>query len=416
MNPVAGHRRCWTHVAVRDGRILGVGTLAELRPGARTRWTRRFADQVLMPGLVEGHSHLMAGTLWRYTYCGFFDVHATRRPACGRARRRSTRWWRRWPRTAGAPRGAGHRLGLRPDLLRRAALQPRRPGPRQHHTAGGRDARQRPHPERQHRRAAAPRGCCARASTTAAIPLGDDGLPTGELKGPEAMMPALALVGLDRSFLSGDEAGIHAFGRLAVRAGVTTATDLAATLGDDEVDTLLRVTGERRRYPVRLVPLLRMIGMTPARRWRARWRCAAAAPTRCAWAASRSWPTGRSRASRRGCAGRATSTARPTGCGTPRPRPCATPTTRRCAQGVQVHTHTNGDEATELALDCIEAGAGPRRAPTTASRCSTASWPTDAQFRRMKALGLGVNLFANHHFYWGDQHAPSPWAPSAPNA
>jgi predicted amidohydrolase YtcJ len=27
-----------------------------------------------------------------------------------------------------------------------------------------------------------------------------------------------------------------------------------------------------------------------------------------------------------------------------------------------------------------------------------------AQFRRMKALGLCVNLFPNHHFYWGDQH------------
>jgi predicted amidohydrolase YtcJ len=27
-----------------------------------------------------------------------------------------------------------------------------------------------------------------------------------------------------------------------------------------------------------------------------------------------------------------------------------------------------------------------------------------AQFRRMAALGVGVNLFANHHFYWGDQH------------
>ena len=27
-----------------------------------------------------------------------------------------------------------------------------------------------------------------------------------------------------------------------------------------------------------------------------------------------------------------------------------------------------------------------------------------AQFRRMKALGMCVNLFPNHHFYWGDQH------------
>jgi len=27
-----------------------------------------------------------------------------------------------------------------------------------------------------------------------------------------------------------------------------------------------------------------------------------------------------------------------------------------------------------------------------------------AQFRRMKALDMCVNLFPNHHFYWGDQH------------
>jgi len=27
-----------------------------------------------------------------------------------------------------------------------------------------------------------------------------------------------------------------------------------------------------------------------------------------------------------------------------------------------------------------------------------------AQFRRMAKLGMCVNLFANHHFYWGDEH------------
>ena len=41
------------------------------------------------------------------------------------------------------------------------------------------------------------------------IPLGSDGLPSGELKGPEAMTPAFGPVGLSRSFLSGDEAGIR---------------------------------------------------------------------------------------------------------------------------------------------------------------------------------------------------------------
>ena len=73
-------------------------------------------------------------------------------------------------------------------------------------------------------------------------------------------------------------------------------------------------------------------------------------------------------------------------------------------QGVLIHTHTNGDEATEMALDMMEAAL--KACPTsdhryTLQHCQLAD---AAQFRRMKALGLGVNLFANHHFYWGDQH------------
>ena len=63
-----------THVAVRDGRILGVGALEDLTGWGPVEVDDRFADRVLMPGLVEGHSHLMAGTFWRFTYCGYFDV------------------------------------------------------------------------------------------------------------------------------------------------------------------------------------------------------------------------------------------------------------------------------------------------------------------------------------------------------
>jgi len=71
---------------------------------------------------------------------------------------------------------------------------------------------------------------------------------------------------------------------------------------------------------------------------------------------------------------------------------------------VQVHTHTNGDEATEMALD------GMARALADAPRADHrfmlqhVQLASAAQFRRIKALGMGVNLFANHHFYWGDQH------------
>ncbi len=62
-----------THVAVRDGRILGAGALEELTGWGAHVLDERFAGKVLMPGLVEGHSHSMEGTFWRYVYVGFFD-------------------------------------------------------------------------------------------------------------------------------------------------------------------------------------------------------------------------------------------------------------------------------------------------------------------------------------------------------
>ena len=62
-----------THVAVRDGRILGAGPLDELTAWGAHALDERFAKQVLMPGLVEGHSHVAEGSMWSFVYCGYFD-------------------------------------------------------------------------------------------------------------------------------------------------------------------------------------------------------------------------------------------------------------------------------------------------------------------------------------------------------
>ena len=48
-------------VAVLDGRILGVGDPATLAGWGSHRIDDRYADRVLMPGLIEGHSHLLEG-------------------------------------------------------------------------------------------------------------------------------------------------------------------------------------------------------------------------------------------------------------------------------------------------------------------------------------------------------------------
>ena len=77
---------------------------------------------------------------------------------------------------------------------------------------------------------------------------------------------------------------------------------------------------------------------------------------------------------------------------------------RALAAGVRVHSHTNGDEATELVLDTLTQALRKHPSPDhrfTLQHCQLAN---AAQFRRMNALGMCVNLFPNHHFYWGDQH------------
>jgi len=235
------------------------------------------------------------------------------------------------------------------------------------------------------------------------IPLAEDGLPTGELKGPDAMMPANPQVGLDRSLLSGDEFAIRAYGKLAVRAGVTTATDLAATLLDPELASLLRVTAESD-YPLRIVPLLRLLGGTPAQ--------TVARAVELGKQSTDQLRLGRIKVVADGSIQGFSARLRwpgyfngaPNGLWYTAPEAIRECFTLALQHGLQVHTHTNGDEATELAIDCLAQALSA--VPTRDHRfnlqhCQLAD---AAQFRRMKELDMCVNLFANHHFYWGDQH------------
>ena len=67
MNPMQATA---THVAVRDGRILAVGDLAQASAWGAFELDERFADKVLLPGFVEGHCHLKEGGMWDSPYLG----------------------------------------------------------------------------------------------------------------------------------------------------------------------------------------------------------------------------------------------------------------------------------------------------------------------------------------------------------
>ena len=62
-----------THVAVRHGEILAVGDATCADQWGEVRHDDSLAHAVLMPGFVEGHAHMMAGSMWRYAYAGYHD-------------------------------------------------------------------------------------------------------------------------------------------------------------------------------------------------------------------------------------------------------------------------------------------------------------------------------------------------------
>jgi predicted amidohydrolase YtcJ len=393
-----------THVAVRDGRILGAGKLDELAGWGKHELDNRFADKVLMPGLVEGHSHLFEGSVWAYVYVGYHDrmdpdgrvwPGATSIEAVVERLREAEQalddsvqpvvGWGLDPIYFGAERVS------RADLDRVSADRP----------VGVMHASF--HILNVNSRALERGGLLRRGVEHPGVPLGEDGLPTGELKGPEAMMPVAPHVGFDRELLAADESGLERFARLAVRTGVTTATDLASLLPQNAVNMMLRVSAQPD-FPLRVVSLLRQMSQTPQQlidRARALREMSTDAlrlggikivadGSIQGFSARLRWPGYYNGA--------------PNGLWYTPPETIRAVYTLALEQGLLVHTHTNGDEATELALDCMQQALKSqpvRDHRFTLQHCQLAD---AAQFRRIQRLGLCVNLFPNHHFYWGDQH------------
>ncbi|MEZ5729808.1 MAG: amidohydrolase [Burkholderiaceae bacterium] len=395
-----------THVAVRDGRILGAGPLEALTGWGPYELDERFAELVLMPGLVEGHSHVMEGSMWSFAYCGYFDRTDPEgrtwpgNPSIEAVVERLQRQARETERgDADAPVTGwgvdpihyGSRRISRADL---DAVSTERPVGILH--ASG-------HIINVNTRALEMAGLLRSGVDHPGIPLGDDGLPTGEMKGPEAMTPVGPVVGLDRQAYAGDAAALRRFARLCVRTGVTTATDLAAMLTPESVAMMSEVTGEAD-YPARIVALRRNIGV-PVEQLVAnvqafkssshdRLRLGAikihADGSIQGFSARMRWPGYYDGA--------------PNGLWYTPPEQMRETYRRALETGIQVHTHANGDEAIDLVLDSMAWAL--ERHPVADHRFTIqhGQLADAAQLRRARALGMCVNLFPNHHFYWGDQH------------
>ncbi|QVQ28630.1 amidohydrolase [Achromobacter deleyi] len=404
-----------THVAVRDGRILGVGSREELAGWGPAEVDERYADRVLMPGLVEGHCHLPEGGMWKFVYVGFYD----RRGPDGRL----------WPglksfeEVAGRLRDSERALAAGETLIGWGFDPIFFGGDRM--TIRDLDAvsADRPvvvmHASMHLMNVNTPmlaRAGVDRDTDIEGVSRFEDGRPSGELCEFAAMFPVLRLIGSPFRTVGMTEEGLRMFGKVAQWAGVTTATDLVNELGDEGLATLARVTAEPD-FPVRIVPAASALTY-------------AGDPARCLekLAAARRLNHDKLRlgmvklvvdGSIQGFTARVRwpgyYNGAPNGIWVIAPAELDAMVQVYHDAGAQLHIHTNGDEATQLAIDAVERALQrtPRRDHRhTLQHCQMAD---AAQFRRMASLGMCVNLFANHIFYWGDAHYALTMGPDRAN-
>lgn len=392
-----------THVAVRDGRILAVGGADCADQWGAVSHDDSLVDSVLMPGFVEGHCHMMAGFIWDYAYAGYHD----RIDPDGQLWRGKTDLATVIADLQDFAKGLGADepllgWGFDPIFLSDERLS-------RHHL--DQVSSDRPiallysngHLMCVNTKALEMVGFDAHTNVEGVIK-GADGAPTGELQEMAAMFPVMRRVGMDYRTKGHEPRYIRKFGQVCQRAGVTTATDLFSTLTDDAVEALIATTNAPD-YPVRIVPTIGAMNASPTEiaAQALKYKPKSTDKLRLGgvklmtdgsiqgWTARVKWP---------GYVG-----GQPNGIWNTPPDTIYALCEEMQKNGIQMHIHTNGDEASEVVLDAIEAAI--QKHPWDGHRhvLQHAQMMGEDLFRKAGDLGVCVNLFANHIWYFGDQHA-----------
>jgi len=400
MNPAQPYA---THVAILDGRILSVGKSDDVRQWGDVEIVDTFRDKVLMPGLVEGHCHLMEGAMWDAVYVGYHD--------------------RRGPDGVRHPGlttldavidqlKAAHDLITDPQApLLAWGFDPiffgtKRLSVNELDTVSAQRSIAVLHASVHLMNVNSPMLALAGIDSETdidGIGKNADGKPTGELQEFAAMFPVYRLIGGGLSIAASEKTeAIWNFGRVAQLAGVTTATDLVNDFSERGNQNLRDITNDPA-YPVRIVPAF------------APQRCPEGGPQRVlsaigdntdklrfgpvkfivdgsiqGFTARLKWP--------------GYLNGKPNGLWLIPPSQFVEIFAPFHEAGLQLHIHTNGDEATELVLDALEKilDRYPRLDHRhTLQHCQMAD---ASQLARAAKLGLCINFFSNHLYYWGDAH------------
>ncbi|SPH20435.1 N-substituted formamide deformylase [Ascidiaceihabitans donghaensis] len=395
------NRRDATHVAVRDGKVLAVGGATCADQWGAVTHDETLAHATLMPGMVEGHAHMMAGAMWRYAYAGYHD----------RIDPQGKLWTGMTDIDAVVDGLTTYAQGLGPDdplvgwgfdpiFLTSERLSAK------HLDQISTD---RPiaiifsnfHLMCVNSKALEMAGYDGGTNAEGVIK-GPDGAPTGELQEMAAMFPIMRRLGIDFRGLSQTPEAIADFAEVAQRAGVTTITDLFSSMEDDDLKVMLDITG-RDTFPLRIVPVLGAMGEpvqvadraeTLAKSSTDKLRLGAVKlmtdGSIQGWTARVKWPhyVG----------------GQPNGIWNTAPEQIYALCDEMQKRGIQMHIHVNGDEAAEVSIAAIEAALRNHPAPGHRHVLQHCQMMGRDQYQRAKELGCCTNIFANHIWYFGDQH------------
>ena len=395
-----------THVAVRDGYILEAGDLDECAAWGAYTLDDRYADAVLLPGLVESHAHQSEGAMWTYHYVGAIERYGPDgklRPAL-RSIAAVVEDLKAFEPTLSDPQEPLFAWNADPSFYATPAPITRQDLDQVSTTRPILVTNASGHIAYANTKLLAMAGY---ADNHAAGVMRDaNGELTGELQELAAMAPAMAVAG--GAMLGGNPLPTYFtnFGRVAALCGVTTVND--GGLGayyDPAFYAVAAAATAAPDFPVRIVAhhngvtvtkaediLAHVAGLADKGNDKLRFQA-----VKFVLDGSIQGFTARLRAPYYYKTGG-------NGLWNRAPEEIAGLIGAMHAAGLQIACHCNGDQAAEAFVDAVAAAQAARPRFDHRHFIVHGQMLDEALLRRMAALGICTTLFPNHLYYWGDFH------------
>jgi predicted amidohydrolase YtcJ len=393
-----------TFVAVEGNRIAGVGDseVKDLFPDYQLDTT--YQDKVILPGFIEAHSHALAGQDGIVPYAGYFD-----RPSVdgGTLKGHTT--------LASLIQYLSDEEKKLPEgqaLLANGFDPIYFDGPRVSKSDLDKISTTRPvlllHASGHLmtiNSAALAKIPQDKLSSIKGIAKGADGTPSGELQEVEAVLLGLSLAGEIAAQAMDPKVLVPRYIALAKRAGCTTVGEMGGVFQLDNpavIDELISLTSNA---PVRIKTAY--FAPTSQRKLEEQPRYVKeleSKNTETLRFGSVKFIADGSLQGFTGCVSKAYVDGSNNGIWNMDPEKLKTYAKVYNAAEIQINCHCNGDVASQAFVDAVKEAVASHSWDDNRHTIQHAQLVDESQLQLVKQLGMGVNLFINHIYYWGDQH------------